>query len=80
MFKFELGDTVKEKITGFEGVIMGRTEYITGCRQYGILHRKLKDGRPQDWMWIDEERLKIAGPRVQLDESIGGPQPTAPSR
>lgn len=35
-FKFENGQTVKDRVTGFKGVILGRTQYATGCIQYGI--------------------------------------------
>jgi hypothetical protein len=81
MFKFELGQVVKEKITGFTGVIMGRTDYITGCKQYGLLSQKLDKttGKPLDWHWFDEERLVVAGKKISLVDSIGGPQPAAPS-
>ena len=79
MFKFELGQTVKEKVTGFKGAIMGRTEYTTGCIQYGILNAQLdKDGKMQDWVWLDESRLEIDGKKITGMKSIGGPQPSAP--
>lgn len=42
-FKFELGVTLKERVTGFEGVVMGRTQYYTGCDHYGLLSRELTD-------------------------------------
>lgn len=82
MFKFELGQVVKEVVTGFTGVIMSRTEYITGCKQYGLLSRELnkETGRPSEWLWFDEERLVATAEKVSLADSIGGPQPTAPSR
>jgi hypothetical protein len=33
-FKFDLGVTVKDVIHGFEGVVTGRCQYLTGCTQY----------------------------------------------
>lgn len=35
-YKFELGATLKDKITGFEGIATGVASYITGCDQYVI--------------------------------------------
>jgi hypothetical protein len=36
-FKFRVGEVVKEKITGFKGVVMAQTNYISGCVQYGVM-------------------------------------------
>jgi hypothetical protein len=79
-FKYSLGETLKDKITGFTGVAMGRTEYLTGCIQYGLLSRKLNDkGLVQDWHWFDEERVERVNTKIiKLMDSIGGPQPTPP--
>ncbi len=55
--KFELGDVLKDKITGFQGVVMVRAEYFTGCAHYGLCSQELKDGRITEWEWIDEIRL-----------------------
>ncbi|MBA7551454.1 hypothetical protein ES705_43994 [subsurface metagenome] len=83
-FKFALGQRVIEKITGFEGVIMARTEYASGCIQYGILTNQLnKDGKIPDWEWLDESRLALvdswAGKQIEdLKKDIGGPQQNAP--
>ena len=57
LFKFELGETLKDKITGFEGVVMGRSQYFTDCNHYGLLSRTLKDGIPTDYQWFDETRV-----------------------
>ena len=59
-FKFNLGDEVKTKITGFKGIIRGRTDYLTGCNHYGLQSEKLdKDGNPKKWQWFDEEELVL---------------------
>jgi len=57
-FKFDLGVILKDVVTGFEGVVMGRTQYYTGCNHYGLVSQKLSDkGSPIDWEWLDESRL-----------------------
>jgi len=36
MFTHELGKIAKDKITGFQGVLTARVEYLTGCNRYCI--------------------------------------------
>ena len=76
MFKHELGAEVKDKITGFKGLVVGRTEYLTGCRRYTLQSRSLgKDGKPQDWLTFDEDQLELS--RKAAPKKIrtpGGPQ------
>jgi len=88
-FKFELGEVLKDTITGLRGVVMGRTQYITGCNHYGLLVRKLnKDGKVPDWEWMDEMRLQKAGEKISFHSAPipkvgkpknGGPTQNAPS-
>jgi hypothetical protein len=54
-----LGDLVKDQITGFEGVAVGRTEWIFGCTRYGVEAERLEGGKPLDTQWFDEQRLAI---------------------
>ena len=59
MFKFDLGAFVREQITGYEGVVVGRAQHLTGCNTYGLKSRKLKDGIPIDTQWFDENQLAL---------------------
>ena len=59
-FKFENGSKMKDKVTGLEGTITGRADYITGCRQYS-LQPPLKEGDVPPAVWLDEDRLELAG-------------------
>ena len=89
--KIELGMKVEDVITGFRGVAMCRAEYLTGCTQYGVAPAVDKDGRPVEWVFIDEGRLKVIDVnRVLVERPVvpdveeppkhtGGPQVT-PSR
>jgi hypothetical protein len=80
--KYELGATLRDSITGFEGVAMGRTQYFTGCNHYGLLSRKLdKDGKPEEWQWFDETRLEDVGKTLIVlggYTPTSGPHPNAP--
>ena len=63
--KFALGQEVKDIVTGYVGIVAGRTEYLTGCNHYGLAARKLdKDGKPRNWEWFDESRLVSTGKKL----------------
>ena len=81
-FKYELGAVLKDIVTGFEGVAMGRTQYFTNCNHYGLCSQKLtKDAKPDEWVWLDESRLvllKKKGVSFNVKEPTSGPFPNAP--
>ncbi len=69
-FKFELGEVLKDTISGFEGVAMARTQYHTGCNHYGLAPQKLtKEGKLPEWEFFDESRLvRARKKKVILDQ------------
>jgi len=80
-FKFDIGTQLRDTVTGFEGVVMGRTQYHTGCNHYGLLSRKLsKEGKPTDWLWFDESLLTQTGKGVsfKVKEPTSGLFPNPP--
>lgn len=81
-FKYELGTVLKDIVTGFWGVAMGRTQYYTGCNHYGLVSRKLtKEGELGNWQWLDESRLNPAGEEKVIFEGAkptSGPAPNPP--
>lgn len=54
----ELGDKVKCTITGFQGVVITKIEYMNGCKRYQVQSPKLEAGKTVD-EWIDAEQLKV---------------------
>jgi hypothetical protein len=36
MFKYELGVELQDAVTGFKGIVMGRTDYLNGCQRYSL--------------------------------------------
>lgn len=59
----ELGDRVKDKISGLKGIAVGISNYLYGCRRISIQPEEAKDGKPAEWFTIDEPqcvRVKIA--------------------
>jgi hypothetical protein len=77
----ELGKKAKDKVIGFEGVIIGRCQYLTGCDQYGLAPLA-KDGETKRAEWFDEGRVEIIGDGVKINEvsvaKNGGPNRDAP--
>lgn len=55
----ELGDKVKDRISGLEGVVTGRIDYLYGCRQVLVNPQEVKDGKPIESSWLDEDRVEV---------------------
>lgn len=62
-----LGKEAKDKITGFEGVIIAKVQYLFGCNQYCIVP-KVKDGEIKSGEWFDEGRIEIIGSGIAPEE------------
>ena len=80
--KPDLGMTAKDIVTGIEGIIIGKSSWITGCDTYGIKQPAKKDGTQIDIHWVDEARVEILDSesifdktKKQPDRSTGGPTP-----
>lgn len=58
---FKLGWNAKDKITGFEGTIVGRCEYISGCNQVLLVPKVDEKGGHRDGHWFDEQRCERVG-------------------
>jgi hypothetical protein len=54
--KLELGDTFRDRLSGWEGHAIARYEYVSGCVQY-CLERLDKDGK-REHETFDEQRLE----------------------
>ena len=72
----ELGKKARDKITGFEGIVTGRAQYLTGCDQYVIVP-PAKDGNYQQSQWFDEGRIEVLGDGVSRAD-VAGPRPGGP--
>jgi hypothetical protein len=82
-FKFELGATVRDTVTGFVGVVAGRTQYLFGCNRYGVQAKVLHDGKPIEWQSFDElqlEQVKSAESKLDEKPRTGGWAPPVGDR
>lgn len=58
-FRFELGDKVKDRITGMTGIVTTRSEHLFGCERYWVEPQELKDGKPVDGRWFDQDSMEL---------------------
>jgi hypothetical protein len=57
----ELGKKGRDKITGFEGIIIGYAKYLYGCNTYGLMPKVGSDGQLRTAQWFDEWCIEIIG-------------------
>lgn len=53
-----LGDKVKDNITGIEGVITAKVEYLNGLISFEVSPRYVP-GQESESRWIDEKRIIV---------------------
>ena len=58
-FRHNLGDKVKDVVTGIVGIVISRSESLFGCNRYWLQPQEHKDGKPADGGWYDEESLEV---------------------
>ena len=74
--KIENGWKVKDIITGFKGVVIGRTDWLYSCSRIGVRSAELVKGKPIEDQWFDEQQLEIlekSAPPVSKDSSTTRP-------
>lgn len=88
--RFNLGDKVRDSITGFVGVIREVVLYHTGCYRYTVQGSKLdtEKGTPVEPVALEEDRLELvaqpnppqhAGIHPTSSPPRGGPPAYAPT-
>lgn len=66
----------KHKVSGFKGLVLGRTEWANGCVKYFLAPKGLQaDGSPIEGQWFDSQ--EVEGTK---ENAGGGPMPLPPSR
>ena len=72
----KIGDKVRDKVTGFEGIAYGRWECMTGCVSFDV-HPPAKDGKMLASAWVDESRLEVVKARA-VSVTIKEREPAGP--
>jgi hypothetical protein len=70
-FEYELGLRAKCKITGFEGIITSRVEFLTGCNRYCLQPTELKDYQVIESQYFDEAQIEIIGEGIKPKDVQG---------
>jgi hypothetical protein len=74
-FLFHRGDQVIDKLTQFSGVIVERSDSLTGCNRYCVQPPVDKEGKWREGYWIDEHCLELdtSKKRVALERHVDQP-------
>ena len=82
-----MGYEVKDKVTGFEGVVTSVSFDLYGCIQCVVTPKLNKDGKKEDSHWFDYHRLEVTGAErvmpmpafaVKVIEHAKGPEAKPP--
>ena len=68
-----LGAKVRDRISGFKGVAVARTERLYDCVRIGVLSQKLKDGQVTEPQWFDEAQVEVVRNPSSKSTAPGGP-------
>lgn len=77
--EIKLGNKVRDKVTGYEGVATARVEYLNGCVQFCVKPKVGSDGKMPDPEYIDVQQLEVVSQGDTITPSkTGGPQRDCP--
>jgi len=62
-----LGKRVKDKVTGFAGVVESVAFDLYGCIQCTVKPSMKRDGTSRDAMWFDIARLTVTSPKRVME-------------
>lgn len=80
MHTVNLGDKVRDRVTGLEGIAVARTQWLNGCVRIAIQPAKLdKDGKVQESTYVDEPQIEILK-RSAITVEISTPRPVLTER
>lgn len=76
MAKINLGNKARDKVSGFEGICVARTEWLNGCWRLTLQPQGVdKDGKPQDSHTFDEFQLQFVDFGLSAgSKDTGGPR------
>ena len=84
----ELGDRVKDSVTGFAGIATAITEFLLGCRRVQVTPPVDSNGKYEDERWVDEPQLSVSQRQAwslphdepAMRKVVGGDRPDTPPR
>ena len=76
-----LGQEARDRVTGFKGIAVARTEWLNGCARVTLQPKMGKDGKHPDAVTFDEPQLELIGKGVRIGpRDTGGPLPFVPTQ
>jgi len=63
----KLGEKGKDIVSGFVGIATARTEWLNKCIRIQLTSQKLKDGKPID-DWFDEDQI------IRINKGVNAPK------
>lgn len=73
MTNVNLGDKVKDTVTGFKGVAIGRTIWLHGCARITVQPEGLtKEGKLFDTQAFDEPQLEVIKNKIKEGNHLTG--------
>jgi len=76
--KINLGDKVKDCVTGFKGIAVGRTTWLHGCDRIIVQPEGVnKEGKTYENQSFDEPQLELISKKKKKEgrHLAGGPRP-----
>ena len=72
-----LGDTARDIVTEYEGVVIAISTWLNGCVRITLQARGLKDGKPFEHHGCDVEQLVLVKRSAEAmpTKKAGGPMP-----
>jgi hypothetical protein len=76
---FTLGQRLRDRVSGFEGIATGRLQYLNGCVQYLLRPKIGADGKTIDGEWFDDQQIEFVDEGITVaPKRTGGPSINAP--
>lgn len=66
----ELGDRVRDRVSGIEGIATARTQWLNGCERWSISPRAGEDGKLPDDVWVDQQQVELCEKDPELFFSV----------
>ena len=75
-----LGKKVKDKVSGFTGIVTGRHDFLAGCTRYSVQPEVDKDGKLPESQTFDDPQLEVVKEKKieTKGDDPGGPMPVTP--
>lgn len=70
--EIKLGNTVKDRITGFKGIATARIEYLNGCIQFCVRPKVEKGNKIIEEQYIDIDELEFINEGIALQKTNSG--------